>query len=109
MLFLLIMLLLMFIGLPLYLTARFLDEDEGMGPAIGTTILMVLTYVGILWFIPFPPFNLLLAIIINLLLIKGTYDTSWGKALAMWVITIIMAVVILILMAILFGLSLLVL
>ncbi len=89
---LLIILLLVFIALPLYLTARFLDEDKGLLIAFGTTILLVITFLGCIALRPC--LGLLLAIIVNLLIIKVIYGTSWGKALVMWIVTIIMAVVI---------------
>ncbi|UCE73785.1 MAG: hypothetical protein JSV56_12280 [Methanomassiliicoccales archaeon] len=99
---LLIILLLIFIALPLYLTARFLDEDEGLPKALGTTILLIISFaiLSSLGWIGF-----IIAIIVNLFIIKAVYETSWGKALVMWIVTIIMAVVIAVIVIVLVGLS----
>ena len=91
-LILLIILLFIFIALPLYLTARLLDEDKGLLTALGTTILLIITFIGCTALAPC--LGLLLAIFLNLLIIKGMYGTSWGKAFVMWIITIIVAVLI---------------
>lgn len=104
---LLVILLLIFIALPLYLTAKLVDEDEGLLKALATTIILVITFLGCLWIIPIPWLNLIIAIFINLLVIKVFYDTDWSRALVMWIVTIIMAVVILIVVGVIFGLSLL--
>jgi len=110
MLILIFILLLIFISLPLFLTARWLDEDKGFPRALGTTILLIASFMLCLMFIP-PTYliNLIIAIIINLVIIKYVYDTEWGKAFAMWIVTIVVAVLILILIGFLFGASLLVL
>ena len=101
---LVIILLVIFIGLPLYLTARLLDEDEGLLKAFGTTILLVLAFVLTSWL---GIIGLIIAIAVNLLIIKTVYETFWGKALAMWIVTIIMAVVIIVVVGLVIGLSIL--
>ena len=106
-LIILIILLLIFIALPLYLTARVLDEDKGLLTALGTTILLIIAFFGCLLLIPWPLLGLIIAIIVNLLFIKVIYDTTWGKAFVMWIIAIIMAVVITVIVSVLAGLSLL--
>jgi hypothetical protein len=106
-LILVIILLLIFISLPLFLTARWLDEDEGFGRALGTTILLIASFLLCLIFIPIAIVNLIIAIIVNLVIIKYAYDCEWGKAFAMWIITIIVAVLLLILVEVLLGLGLL--
>jgi hypothetical protein len=88
-----------FIALPLYLTARFLDEDKGLLAALGTTILLIITFLVCTALVPC--LGLVLAVIVNLLLIKVIYDTTWGKALVMWIVAIIMAVVITVLVVLL--------
>jgi hypothetical protein len=102
---LLIILLLIFVALPLYITARVLDEDRGILAALGTTILLIITFFGCLILVPFPFIGLLVAILVNLLLIKVIYDTTWGKAFVIWLVAIIMAIIIIILVAIIAGLS----
>jgi hypothetical protein len=102
-----IILLLIFISLPLYLTARWLDEDEGFGRAVGTTILMVASLVLCLLFIPIAILNLVIAVIINLVIVKYSYDTDWGKAFAMWIVTVIVAVILLLIIAFVLGFALL--
>ncbi len=89
---LLIILLLIFVALPLYLTARFLDEDKGLLASLGTTILLIITF--LICTALDACLGLVLAVIVNLLIIKVIYDTTWGKALVMWIVAIIMAVVI---------------
>lgn len=88
---LIVILLVVFIALPLYLTARLLDEDEGILKAFGTSILLVLAFVltsgfGLIGFF--------IAVVVNLLIIKTVYETFWDRAIAMWIITIIIAIVI---------------
>lgn len=92
---LVIILMLIFIALPLYLTARILDEDEGFLKALLTTILLIISFSICVYFLPIC-LGFLIAIIVNLLIIKSVYETSWGKALVMWIVTIVMAVVIII-------------
>jgi hypothetical protein len=87
----LIIILIICVALPLYLTARLLDEDEGILKAFGTTFLLILSFI-LLSFLGL--IGLILAIFANLLIIKWVYETSWGKSLAMWIVTIIMAIVI---------------
>lgn len=103
-LILIIILLLVFIALPLYLTARLLDEDDGLLKALGTTVLMIITFFGCLYGIPWPIINLIAAILVNLLAIKVIYDVPWDEALIMWVVAIIMFfVIIFVIVGILFG------
>ena len=102
---LLIILLLIFVALPLYVTARVLDEDRGILAALGTTILLIITFIGCLILVPFPIIGLLVAILVNLLIIKVIYDTTWGKAFVMWIVAIIMAIIIIILVAMIADLS----
>ena len=88
---LIIVLLVVFIALPLYLTAKILDEDEGIFKAFGTSILLVMAFVltsgfGLIGFF--------IAIVVNLFIIKQVYETFWDRAVAMWIITIIIAIVI---------------
>ncbi|UCE37273.1 MAG: hypothetical protein JSW00_17650 [Thermoplasmata archaeon] len=106
-LILLIILLLIFIALPLYITARILDEDEGLLKALGTTILLIITFFGCLILIPIPIVGLIVAIIVNLLVIKVVYETDWGKAFVMWIVAIVMVFVIVFIVAVLVGLSIL--
>lgn len=104
----LIILLFIFISLPLYLTARFLDEDEGLLTAFGTTILLLITFsacVSVFAWLGICIVGLIIAIVVNLLIIKVIYDTFWDKALLMWVITIIMALVISVIFLFLVGIS----
>lgn len=108
-LILVIVILLILVSLPLYLTARWLDEDKGFLRALGTTVLLILSFVLFLALIPIPILNLVIAIIINLLIIKYSYDTEWGKAFAMWIVAIVVAVLILFLIEFLLGLGLFVL
>lgn len=89
----LIILLFVFIALPLYLTARFLDEDEGLLKALGTTLLLIISFSALVYFIPVC-LGVIIAIIVNLLIIKLVYETTWGKALVMWIVTIVMFIVI---------------
>ena len=88
---LVVLLLIVFVALPLYLTARLLDEDEGLLKAFGTTFLLILAFILTSWL---GLIGLILAIAVNLLIIKSVYETTWGKAFVMWIVTIIMAVVI---------------
>lgn len=88
---LIVILLVVFIALPLYITARLLDEDEGILKAFGTSVLLVLAFVltsgfGLIGFF--------IAVVVNLLIIKTVYETFWDRAIAMWIITIIIAIVI---------------
>ena len=97
-LLLVIILMLIFIALPLYITARILDEDEGFPKALLTTILLLVSFSVCVYFLPIC-LGFLIAIIVNLLIIKAVYETSWGKALVMWIVSIVMAVVIIIVVA----------
>jgi len=106
-LILVIILLLIFISLPLYLTARWLGEEEGFLRAVGTTILLIMSFLFCLILIPYPIVGLIIAIIINLVIIKYAYDTTWGKAFAMWIITILIAILLLLLVEFVWGLGLL--
>lgn len=99
--------LLIFIALPLYLTAKLIDEDKGLLKALGTTIILVITFLACLTLIKIDYVNLIIAIFVNLIIIKVFYDTDWSRALVMWIVTIIMAVVIIIVVGLIFGLSLL--
>jgi hypothetical protein len=88
---LIILLLIVFIALPLYLTAKILDEDEGILKAFGTSFLCVMAFVltsgfGLIGFF--------VAVVVNLFIIKQVYETFWDRAVAMWIITIIIAIVI---------------
>jgi hypothetical protein len=88
---LIIVLLIVFIALPLYLTAKILDEDEGILKAFGTSVLLVMAFVltsgfGLIGFF--------IAVVVNLFIIKQVYETFWDRAVAMWIITIIIAIVI---------------
>lgn len=105
-LILLIILLLIFIALPLYITARLLDEDEGLGKALGVTILLIISFVICLVVIPWSLVGLIVAIIVNLFIIKAVYETDWGKAFVMWIVTIIMALLIFVVIPLLVGLGL---
>jgi hypothetical protein len=105
-LILLIILLLIFIALPLYFTARLLDEDEGLGKALGATILLIISFVVCLIVIPWALVGLIVAIIINLFIIKATYETDWGKAFVMWIVTIFMALLIFIIIPLVLGIGL---
>lgn len=90
-----IVLLLIFITLPLNLAARMLYEDDELIKAFGTTILIVITYVGCLYTISdWPLVAILVAFLISLVLIKEIYDTTWSSAVLMWIVAIIMAIVI---------------
>ena len=91
-LLLLIVFMIIFIALPLWITTRLMDEDEGILRAFGTTVLLVITFMVCLIFIPINILDLLVAIVVNLFIIKAVYDTDWGKAFIMWVITIIVTV-----------------
>ncbi|MFQ5885422.1 MAG: hypothetical protein ACE5IO_10030 [Thermoplasmata archaeon] len=108
-LMLVIIILLILVSLPLYLTARWLDEDRGFLRALGTTVLLILSFVLFLALVPIPILDLIIAIVINLMIIKYSYDTEWGKAFAMWIVAIVVAVLILFLIEFLLGLGLLVL
>jgi len=104
----LIILLFIFISLPLYLTARFLDEDEGLLTAFGATILLLITFsacISVFTWLGICIVGLIIAIVVNLLIIKVIYDTFWDKACVMWVITIIMAIVITVIFAFLVSFS----
>ena len=106
----LIILLFIFISLPLYFTARMLDEDEGLLTSFGTTILLLITFSACVSFFAWLGIcivGLIIAIVVNLLIIKVIYDTFWDKALVMWIITIIMAVVISVIFMFLVGISIL--
>lgn len=107
-LILIIILLLIFISLPLYLTARWLDEEEGFLRAVGTTILLIMSFLFCLFLIPYPIVDLIIAIIINLVIIKYAYNTEWGKAFAMWIITVLVAVIMLLILEFVLNLGLLV-
>lgn len=102
-----IILLLIFISLPLFLTARWLDEEEGFGRAMGTTILLVASFVLCLVFIPWGIVALVVAVVINLVIVKYSYDTDWGKAFALWIVTIVVAVILLLIVEIIIGVGLL--
>lgn len=103
---LLIVLLLIFIALPLYLTARILDEDEGFPKALLTTILLIVTFSLFVYFLPVC-LGFLIAILVNLFIIKSVYETSWGKALVMWIVTLIVAIVITVVVIVVADLSIL--
>ncbi len=106
-LILLIILLIVFTALPLYITARILDEDKGLLTAFGTTVLLIITFFGCLALIPFKLIGLIIAIIVNLLFVKVIYDTSWGKAFVIWIIAIIMAIVIAVVVFLIAGIGIL--
>ena len=94
---LLIILLLIFIALPLFFTAKLLDEDEGLLKALGTTILLLITFSACIagfTYLGLCIIGGIVAIIVNLLIIKVVYETDWGKAFVMWIVAIIMAIVI---------------
>lgn len=96
-LIILIILLFVFISLPLYFTGIVLDEDEGLLTAFGTTILLLISFSVCLSFFSWLGIGivgLIIAIVVNLLIIKVIYDTFWDKAFIMWIVTIIMVVVI---------------
>jgi hypothetical protein len=95
---LIIVLMLIFIALPLYLTARVLDEDEGFVKALLTTILLIVSFSVCVYFLNIC-LGFLIAVLVNLFIIKSVYETSWGKALVMWIVTIVMAIVIMIVIA----------
>lgn len=105
-LILVIVLLLVFITLPLNLAARMLYEDDEWIKAFGTTVLIVLTYVGCIYIIPWDTVAILIAFLISLVLIKEIYDTTWGSAVVMWIVAIIMAIVITVIAAIFLGVTL---
>jgi hypothetical protein len=105
---LLIILLLIFIALPLYFTARLLDEDKGLLVALGTTILLVITFsicTSVFTWLGFCLIGFIIAVIVNLLIIKVIYDTEWGQAFVMWIVTIIMAIVITVVVFVIADLS----
>jgi hypothetical protein len=105
---LLIILLLIFIALPLYFTARLLDEDKGLLVALGTTILLLITFsicMSVFTWLGFCLIGFVVAIIVNLLIIKVIYETEWGQAFVMWIVTIIMAIVITVVVLVIAGLS----
>jgi len=107
---LLIILLFIFIALPLYVTARMLDEDKGLLVALGTTILLLISFsvcTSVFTYLGFCLIGLVIAVLVNLLIIKMIYDTEWGKAFVMWIVAIIMAVVITVIVIFLVGLSIL--
>ncbi len=106
-LMLVIVILLIVISLPLYLTARWLDEDKGFIWAFVTTILLIVSFVVFLALIPVPVLDLIMAVIVNLAIIKVSYDTYWGKTLIMWIMTVVIAVVMLIIIEFILGLGLL--
>ena len=54
-------------------------------------------------FIPYPLLALLLSIVVWLLLIKRLYETGWIRAIAVGILTIIIYLVIIILLALIFG------
>ena len=57
-------------------------------------------------FIPIPILNLFIAIIAELLIIKVFYDTSWGKAIFMWIISVIvLLVIVFVLLFLVFGIT----
>jgi hypothetical protein len=102
-----IVLLLIFVTLPLNLAARMLYEDDELIKAFGTTILLIITYVGCLEiFSSWPIMGLLIAFIISLVLIKEIYDTTWGSAVMMWIVAIIMVIVITVVVAIALSVTL---
>lgn len=101
-----IVLLLIFITLPLNLAARLLYEDDELIKSFGTTILIVITYIGCLAVISPPILAILIAFIISLVLIKEIYDTTWSSAVMMWLVAIIMAIVITVIVRAIFGLTL---
>ena len=102
-----IILLLIFITLPLNLAARMLYEDDELSKAFGTTVLLVITYIGCLaLFSSSPLIGILIAFIISMVLIKEIYDTTWSSAVLMWLVAIIMAIVITIIVRAIFSLSL---
>jgi hypothetical protein len=86
---------LIFIALPLNLTARLLDEDDSWFTALGTTLLLIVTFFGCMYIIPWGIINLIVAIFVNLLIIKVIYDIFWDEAFVMWIVAIIMFFVIL--------------
>lgn len=107
---LLIILLFIFIALPLYVTARMLDEDKGLLVAFGTTILLLISFsicTSVFTYLGFCLIGFAIAVIVNLLIIKLVYDVEWGEAFIMWIVTIIMAVVITVIVVFLVGLSIL--
>lgn len=94
---LLIILLLVFIALPLYFTARILDEDKGLLVALGTTILLLISFsicTSVFTWLGFCLIGFVIAVVVNLLIIKVIYEVEWGQAFVMWIVTIIMAIVI---------------
>jgi len=96
-LIILIILLFVFISLPLYFTTIVLDEDEGLLTAFGTTILLLISFsvcTSFFAWLGIGIVGLIIAIVVNLLIIKIIYDTFWDKAFIMWIVTIIMVVVI---------------
>lgn len=108
MLIILIILLFVFISLPLYFTTIVLDEDEGLLTAFGTTILLLISFSVCLSFFSWLGIGIvgfLIAIGVNLLIIKVIYDTFWDKAFIMWIVTIIMIVVITIIFGFLVSVS----
>lgn len=105
-LILVIILLIVFITLPLNLAARMLYEDDELIKAFGTTVLMVLTYVGCIYIIQWDLVAILIAFLISLVLIKEIYDTTWASAVVMWIVAIIMAIVITVIAAIFIGVTL---
>lgn len=94
---LVIILLLVFIALPLYFTAKLLEEDEGFLKALGTTILLIITFsvcISAFTYLGLCIIGLIIAIIVNLLIIKVVYETDWGEAFVMWIVTIVMSFII---------------
>jgi hypothetical protein len=95
------------VSLPLYLTARWLDEDKGFLWALGVTVLLLIAFVLCLALIPVAILNLLVAVFACLLVIKVSYDTYWGKTLAMAIVAVVIAVVMFFIIGFILGLGLL--
>jgi len=94
-----------FHAIALWLAAKMVEEDKGFKHAFATSIVTII--VGTLcMFIPIPILNLLIAIIAELLIIKVFYDTSWGKAIFIWIISVIvLLVIVFVLLFLVFGIT----
>jgi len=82
-----------FHAISLWLAAKVVGEDKGFKVAFATSIAGMIVG-GLCMLIPIPILNLLIAIVAQLFIIKAFYDTSWGNAAFMWIISVIIQVVV---------------
>jgi hypothetical protein len=86
-----------------------MDEDKGLLVAFGTTLLLLITFslcIGVFLFFGLCIVGFVIAVLVNLLIIKTIYDVDWGQAFVIWIVAIIMAVVITVLVIVIAGVSL---